>query len=52
MLLLESLRDAAPYAFAYENVHYARFLTTILCKILQLKDTHPEVYQSFMEGNF
>ena len=29
-LLFESLRDLVPYAFAYDNMHYARYLTTML----------------------
>ena len=51
-LLLESLRDVVPYAFAYDNIHYVRQLITMLGKMLQLEDTHLEVYQSFMEGKF
>ena len=51
-LLIESLRDVVPYAFAYDNINYARYLTTMLGEMLQLEDTHPEVYRSFMDGNF
>lgn len=51
-LLLESFWDMVPYTFAYDNIHCARYLTTMLCKMQQLEDTQPEVYQSFVDQNF
>ena len=50
-MLLESLKGVVPYAFAYDNIHYARYLTSMLGEMLQLEDTHPEVYCAFVDGN-
>lgn len=49
-LLLESWRNVVSYAFVYGNVYYTRYLTIILSKMLQLEDTHAEIYCSFIYG--
>ena len=51
-LLLECIRRIIPYAFAYDNINYARYLTYMLGDMLQLPMDFPEIYEQFMEGNF
>ena len=51
-LLLECIRDIIPYAFAYDHVNYARYLTVMLGDMLSLKETFPEVYHQCVSGNF
>lgn len=51
-LLLECIRDIIPYAFAYDNINYARYLTGMLGEMLELPSTFPEVYEEFVNGNF
>lgn len=51
-LLLECIRRILPFAFAYDNLNYARYLTGMLGEMLQLPTEFPEVYEQFMRGNF
>ena len=51
-LLLECIRCILPYAFAYDNLNYARYLTGMLGDMLQLLHDFPEVRREFMKGNF
>ena len=44
-LLLESLGDMVPYAFAYDNIHCVKYLATLLGEGLQRKDTDAEVFR-------
>ena len=51
-LYLESVRSMLPWVFAYDCYNYARYLTTYFMNMLHLKETHPNVYAEFMDGNF
>ena len=51
-LLVESLRDMLPYTFAYDRIHYTRYLTTMVAEMTNLEETNPEIYIDFMKGNF
>ena len=52
ILLLESYRDMIPYIFAYDHLNYAKYLTTLLPELTNLENSHPEIYEEFMNGNF
>ena len=52
VLLLESYRDIIPYTFAYDHLNYAKYLTSLLAELVNLDQSHPDVYQEFMIGNF
>ena len=47
-----ALANILPYLFANDNTHYSRWGTVHLHDMLTLKDTHPDVYEEFMKGNF
>lgn len=49
--LLQCMRDVAVYAFSYDNINYARYLTPFLSKKLNLKVDHPAIHSSFVQGN-
>ena len=51
-LFLETIRDVIPYAFAYDNINYSRYLTTMFGDMLSLESKFPEVYNEFVKGNF
>ena len=51
-LYLETIRDIPPYAFAYDNINYSRYLTVMLAEMVSLETENPDVYQQFMLGNF
>ena len=51
-LLLECVRDIIPYAFAYDNLNYARYLTGMLGDMLSLPTDFPEVYEEFIQAKF
>lgn len=51
-LLLESIREIIPYAFAYDNINYARYLSVMLGDMLTLETEFPEIYNQFLKGNF
>ena len=51
-LLLEFIRQVIPYAFAYDHVNYARYLTAMLGEMLSLEEQFPEVYHQCIPGNF
>ena len=44
-LLLEYIREILPYTFAYDHVHYARYLTAMLGDMLRLETASPEIYE-------
>ena len=50
--LLEFIREVIPYAFAYDHVNYARYLTVMLEEMFSLEEQFPEVYHQCMPGNF
>ena len=43
-LLLECIRKLIPFAFAYDNINYARYMTGMLGEMLQLPTDFPEIY--------
>ena len=51
-LLLEFIREVIPYAFAYDHVNYARYLTVMLGEMFSLEEQFPEVYHQCIPGNF
>ncbi|XP_066925450.1 uncharacterized protein [Clytia hemisphaerica] len=51
-LLLECIREIIPYAFAYDNINYARYLSVMLGDMLALEHDFPEIYEQFILGNF
>lgn len=51
-LLLECIREIIPYAFAYDNINYARYLSVMLGDMFALEIDFPEIYEQFLLGNF
>lgn len=51
-LLLECIREIIPYAFAYDNINYARYLSVMLGDMFALEADFPEIYAQFLCGNF
>ena len=51
-LLLEFIREVIPYAFAYDHVNYAQYLTVMLGEMFSLEEQFPEVYHQCIPGNF
>ena len=51
-LLLECIREIIPYAFAYDNINYARYLSVMLGDMLALEYDFPEICEQFLLGNF
>ena len=52
VLLVECIRLIIPYAFAYDHINYARYLTAMLADFLKLPTEFPDIYREFMDGNF
>ena len=51
-LLVECIRLIIPYAFAYDHINYARYLTSMLGDLLKLPTEFPDIYEEFLHGNF
>ena len=51
-VLLECIICILPYAFAYDNLNYARYLTGMLGDMLRLPHDFPELHREFMKGYF
>ena len=51
-LYLESLRNILPYVFAYDHLNYAKYMTALLGEMLNLEQSHPNIYREFVAGNF
>ena len=51
-LHLFAIRQMIPWCFAYDKMNYARYLPAYYAQMTTLEADHPEVYQSFMEGQF
>ena len=51
-LYLEVLAQIIPWLFALDCNNYARWLPVHLRDMLNLSETHPDVYQQFSAGNF
>lgn len=51
-LHLSAIRSMIPWCFAYDKVNYARYLPAYYTEMMKLPTEHPQVHQSFMDGNF
>lgn len=51
-LYREAIGNVLPLFFAFNHVHYARWLTVHLVDLLNLEISHPDLYQSFAKSNF
>ena len=51
-LFMTCVKDIIPYTFAYDNINYARYLTSMFSEMLTLEDDFPEIYEEFVAGNF
>ena len=47
-----SLFEVAAYCFAFNKVNYSRWILRYHNNLLQIKETHPEVYEEFQKGWF
>ena len=50
--LLSFISEIIPFAFAYYNINYVRYLTAMLPDMSTLNDDFPEIKQKFVAGNF
>ena len=51
-LLLECIREVIPFAFAYDHINYARYLSVMHGEMLSLETDFPEIYNQCYQGNF
>ena len=51
-LYLASLNELAPYIFALDHTHYARWLSVHLRDMAALQHNHPDIYSEFISGGF
>ena len=51
-LLLSCISEIIPFAFAYDNINYAQYLTTMPADMSTLNDDFSEINQEFVAGNF
>ena len=51
-LYVDSLNQLAPWFFALDHVHYARWLPVHIRDMNALSITHPSIYSEFQNGNF
>ena len=49
---MESLRNILPDVFAYDHSNYAKHMTVMRGKMLNLEESHPNIYREFVAGNF
>ena len=49
---MSSIRNSIPWCFAYDNINYARYLSSYLSKTSHLKEGHPDVHTYFKPGGF
>ena len=52
LLYIQSLRKLAPWLFALDHTHYARWLPVHIHDMSTLQQKHPEVYDEFLNGKF
>ena len=50
-LYVDSLNQLAPWFFALDHVHYARWLPVHIRDMNALDITHPLIYDEFQNGN-
>src|SRR5260221_9119454 len=51
-LFKDSLRQMMPWFFAFNHVHYARWLAVHLKDLEELEEKAPAVHSEFISGNF
>ena len=51
-LHLEALQAFTKYYFAHDMLNYARMIPVYLAKMGNLKETDPEIYEEFQQGNW
>jgi len=49
---MDTLQTLAPWFFALDHAHYARWLPVHLRDMLSLEEQHPPIYQKFVQGHF
>ena len=47
---LSSLRGIVPWCFAYDNINYARYLSTYLSRMSHLPEEHPDAFKYVSSG--
>jgi len=51
-LYVECLQKLAAWFFACDHTNYARWLPVHICDMLSLQESHPGIYEQFVNGNF
>ena len=51
-LYVESIRALLPWFFAFDHVHYARWMSVHLRDMASLEANLPDVHSEFMNGHF
>ena len=51
-LHLSSIRNLIPWCFAYDNINYARYLSSYLSEMSHLEDEHADVFTYMKSGGF
>ena len=51
-LPLHIIHDLIPWCFAYDNINYARYLSTYYAEMSHLHIEHPQVYEYMEQGGF
>ena len=51
-LHLSSIRKLIPWCFAYDNINYARYLSSYVLEMSHLEDEHPHVFTHSKSGGF
>ena len=51
-LHLEALQAFTKYYFAHDMLNYARMIPAYLAEMAKLKETDPEIYEEFQQGNW
>lgn len=52
LLYIDALTKIVPWFFALGHTHYARWIPVHLRDMITLKDSHPDVHEQFLTGNF
>ena len=52
MIYVSSLKQIACWAFAFDHIHYARWLPVHIRDMIFLHTKHPRIYKYFQDGNF
>ena len=46
------VRDMLPWIFAYDRIHYARYMSAYWSQMSTLSSTHPHAHQALTQGEF